>query len=307
MKILHLDSGRSLRGGQRQLMMLFDGLAARGYEQTLLARPPLLGVRPARRWGKLNLMREARKADLIHAHDAGSHTWAAVCCPATPLVVSRRVAFPLGRGRLSRWKYSRPKAFLAVSKFVAEELRRGGVDREKISVVHDGTGISENDGKRGPRWDGDAGERLRAVAPASDDPLKGSGLFLEACGRAGVEGVLSRDLTADLSGADLFIHLSQSEGLGSAILAAMARGVPVIASRVGGIPELVEDEVTGLLVENRVADVARAIKRFQCERALAEACAGRALRLVRAEFSDDTMVDRTERVYRAVLSAAPLP
>ena len=42
MRILHVDTGRSLRGGQRQLLMLLKGLKERGHEQTLLARGPLL-------------------------------------------------------------------------------------------------------------------------------------------------------------------------------------------------------------------------------------------------------------------------
>ena len=57
----------------------------------------------------------------------------------------------------------------------------------------------------------------RAIA----DPLKGSELLRSACQLAGIRMLLSTDLPADLSKADVFVYLSESEGLGSATLLAM--------------------------------------------------------------------------------------
>jgi glycosyltransferase involved in cell wall biosynthesis len=76
----------------------------------------------------------------------------------------------------------------------------------------------------------------------SNDPLKGAGLLQTAASAAGAQVVFSEELATDLATADVFVYLSESEGLGSAILLAMAQGVPVVASNVGGIPELVEHE-----------------------------------------------------------------
>src|SRR5205823_2472158 len=109
MRILHLDCGREMRGGQWQALRLIEGLSAAGVESTLLARDgaPLAAVARQRGWRVATLvmprvLMQARKHDLVHAHDARSHTLAAFAGGA-PLVVSRRVGFPIR----SRWKYGR--------------------------------------------------------------------------------------------------------------------------------------------------------------------------------------------------------
>ena len=73
------------------------------------------------------------------------------------------------------------------------------------------------------------------VAPKLHDPLKAPALLRRACAKAKADLVFSADLQGDLLSADIFVYLSCSEGLGSAILLAMARGIPVVASREGGI------------------------------------------------------------------------
>ena len=303
MKILHLDTGPSMRGGQHQALMLLRGLETRGYEQTLLAGEPLVERWDGRPLTIANLLQAAPEAEIIHAHDARAHTLAALFCPGKPLVVSRRVAFPLRRGWLSRWKYGRGRHYIAVSGYVRERLIDAGVPAPDISVVYDGVGLPSAEEEK--RREARVGGSTVAVAPAIDDPLKGTELLRSACQLAGVRMLLATDLPADLSSADVFVYLSESEGLGSATLLAMARRVPVIASRVGGIPEIVDHEKTGLLVANEVGDVAAAIQRMVEDRDFAKACTERALRLVSEQFTDDIMVQRTEEVYRTVLRSAP--
>ncbi len=64
----------------------------------------------------------------------------------------------------------------------------------------------------------------------------------------------------------MFVYITRSEGLGSAILLAMSAGVPVVASNIGGIPEIVVDGESGLLVENDAAQIAAAILRLKQDR-----------------------------------------
>lgn len=282
MRILHLDSGRQMRGGQWQALRLHEGLQARGHESVLLAREgsPLLaratGAEP------LRVARLFGRYDIVHAHDARSHTLGALFARG-PLVVSRRVAFPVKRSALSRWKYGRPAIFLAVSRFVAEELRSAGVEESRIAVVYDGVPAPAEAAR---------GEAI--LIPETSDPEKGMALAEAAAARAGITVRRSSNLEADLPGARALVYLSKSEGLGSGILLAMAHGVPVIASNVGGIPELIQDGVNGILVANEVEAVAEALGRLDARMGVA------ARQTALSRFSVDLMVEETLAVYRRV-------
>ena len=81
----------------------------------------------------------------------------------------------------------------------------------------------------------------------------------------------------------------------------MAHKVPVVASHVGGIPEIVDHEHTGLLVANNATDIANALKRFAHNPNFAQECTERAYQQFLEHFTDDIMVQRTERAYRKVL------
>ena len=120
----------------------------------------------------------------------------------------------------------------------------------------------------------------------------------QAAQLAGVKIQISKDLAADLPHARALVYLTRSEGLGSGILLAMAYGVTVIASNVGGIPELIHDGENGILVSNDPAAVAGAFARIDPE-------LGRAARATVIErFSEQRMVEATLAAYAGVLAHA---
>ncbi len=293
MRVLHLDSGKEMRGGQWQVLRLIEGLTGAGVESTLLARrgAPLFEAASRKGWrveplGISRAIALAGKHDLIHAHDARSHTLGAVA-RSTPLLVSRRVAFPIR----SRWKYGRARMFLAVSEFVKSVLREGGVPEEKIAVVYDGVPLLET------RW----GTAILALDNAADRE-KGAGLAVEAARLAAVPLQLTTDLERDLAHAGLFVYITHSEGLGSAALLAMSAGVPVIASKIGGLPEIIRHGENGLLVDNSLDAIAAAIHNV-LEQPDFAACLGQAARrTVEQKFTAAHMVRRTMEVYRQVLA-----
>lgn len=109
------------------------------------------------------------------------------------------------------------------------------------------------------------------------------------------------DAARFLSGFDLLVHASTKEGLPNAVMEAMAAGVPQVATAVGGIPELVEDGTTGLLVPpsdpERIADaITWLIDHPDERRRMGEAARAR----VAERFSTADMVARTEALYEAL-------
>ncbi len=297
MRVLHLDSGKEMRGGQWQVLRLIEGLAAEGVESTLLARPgsPLAGARVSGAISLFRIARLARRHDLVHAHDSRSHTLAALAGGA-PLIISRRVTFG-GAGPqpvFSRWKYGRARAYIAVSEFVRKSLIERGVPAEKIEVVYDAVPLLQTKTGR---------EACPTVlAPAWDDPLKGGALLMEAAKLAGVELTFSDNLERDLPGAAMLVYITRSEGLGSGALLALSAGVPVVASKIGGLPEIVRHGETGLLVDNEPRSIADAIRGLVAAPALARRMGRTGRRMVEEGFTVAHMVRSTMEVYRKALA-----
>jgi glycosyltransferase involved in cell wall biosynthesis len=289
MRILQMDAGREMRGGQWQVLRLMEGLTGAGVETWLAARgdSPLFAAARDRglRVARLELSSLREKADLVHAHDARSHTLA-VALARGPVVVARRVAFPLGTGPLSRWKYRRAAHFIAVSEFVRGRMTAYGIPAAKVSVVYDGVPLLPL-AQRG-------GGRILAPGPTPDKPAE---LYQET----GLDISFAKNLETDLKTASYFVYISKSEGLGSGILMAMAAGVPVIASRTGGIPEIIHHEENGLLTDARPETVAEAVRRLQEDSAFTERLALRGRETVTERFSIEIMIQNTLAVYRRVL------
>lgn len=162
LRVVHVDTERGWRGGQRQALWLATGLAARGHECLVVARPgePLFtraaaaGLRvegaaprfegdPRAAW-QLRRILERERADIVHAHASHAAGLAALARIGTGvrLVIARRVDFPLKRNVATRLKYGRADAVVAVSRAVGEVVARGGVARDRLFVVPDATDVS---------------------------------------------------------------------------------------------------------------------------------------------------------------------
>jgi len=108
------------------------------------------------------------------------------------------------------------------------------------------------------------------------------------------------DIPDVLNALDLFLMPSISEGLGTAVIEAAAAGLPIIASNVGGLPDIITQGVQGWLVPPaRPPALAEAILRFYHDRALARRCAQAAAAKVREKFSIAALVGGTEALYSA--------
>ena len=124
-----------------------------------------------------------------------------------------------------------------------------------------------------------------------------------ASGLGNIEFAGFVDNVADyLATFDLFIYPSLREGLGSSLLDAMHFGLPIVASRVGGIPELVEDQVNGLLIPpESPRDLVGAIERVVADAALRNSMRHEN-RTKAAQFSAARMASSYESIYRSILN-----
>lgn len=113
------------------------------------------------------------------------------------------------------------------------------------------------------------------------------------------------DVAATLSLLDIFVMPSLNEGLGLGLMEAMAAGVPVIGSAVGGIKDLIRDGYNGLLVEPaNVSQLSSAICALLKEEGRRRDMGAHARDFIRQHFSFQKMIDETEGVYRECLDAA---
>lgn len=258
--------------------------------------------------------------------------------PQPVLVASRRIDHHLGRQAFSRFTYRRVNGFLAGSGVIRQMLIDDGIPADSVVVVYDGVNVRAID--KIPPADVHATFWMPKGAPVVGNvsaliPQKGQRFLIAAAARVvrdvpdarfliigdgelrntlehqakqlGLERHLlltghRRDAMALVKSLDLFVVSSLTEGLGTAVLEAMACGRPVVATRTGGIPEIIVDGETGLLVPPHddaalAAAIVRILRDGEQRARIAEA--GRA-RVV-AEFSVDRLLERTLDAYRRFL------
>jgi len=226
-------------------------------------------------------------------------------------------------------------AVIAISDFVRQILAESGVPADMIEVIPDGIEFppeAPNAGLRSrmrARWGFEEDDFLIGYM-GGITPEKGQDIAIEAlrllehslpraclvvagkfCGRelgrerSGTEWVRNRvrllgpiDNLADFfAGLDLYAMPSRAEGLGSAALLAMAHGVPVVATRVGGLPEVVEDERTGWLVPPDSSAALADVIAFAASDRTRLRTLGLQARERATQYASDVMVERTEALY----------
>jgi glycosyltransferase involved in cell wall biosynthesis len=281
-----------------------------------------------------------RGFDLVHAHVYASAVAAAIATAGTgtPLVITEHTE-ALWQGRRARaisgWASRRARRMIAVTSVIRERLlERDGVPPERITVIPNAIVPDERScapsglpaGLRGGPVVGiiarlqpekgvadfvRAAARVARSVPAArfaivgDGPLRG-----ELSALAGQLGVDDRvhflGIRSDVRGLmdlmDVIVVPSLSEGAPLVTLEAMAAGLPVVASRVGGIPDQIRHNREGLLVPpgdptSLGAALIELLRDPQRTISLGEAGRLRAI----LEFGHGTMVSRVENVYRAAL------
>ena len=285
------------------------------YERVAAPRDidPLLATRVAR---------AARRADIVHTHLVHADVYGAL--GARRLVATKHNDDPFRAGafrfveRALAWRASRVIAIThALARFQIESV---GLPAEKVEVIHYGLddlptawGANPPDSvppnvrvllaicRLEPQKGVDVAIRALREVPDAHLVVFGEGPQRPELERMADERVhlLGRvpDVAAWLRRATALVHPARWEGFGLALLEAMLASLPVVASRVSSIPEVVADGVTGLLVPpDDPAALAAAVNLVLADPgAYGEAGRARAL----AEFSVARMADRTLAVYES--------
>jgi len=256
-------------------------------------------------------------------------------------VVSRRVAFPRKPNAFSKRKYlGRKIRYIAISSAVRETLIRLGVPEKNISIVYSGIDLDRFSRPEIRNPQSEIRNQIPPGSfvvgtVGSLSPCKGHAVLIEAIAdvativpnilclivgegpqRARLQSLIRRrhleqiviltgqrkEVPQLLSLMNLFVMPSLQEGLGLALLEAMAAGKAVVASNVGGIPEVICDSQTGVLVPpgqpNALAEALIALVR---EPARMSALASNARKRVRGCFTDESMIEGTLAVYRSLV------
>ena len=348
--ILHLSSELGLRGGERQVLLLAAGLAARGVAQTVAAPAgsqladrstaldlTLLPLRARPVLHPKNLLRLVRwlrghPGTVAHAHTSPTLTLVSLArrlAPAT-VVHTRRVAFPLRTGRKYR---TAADHYVAISRAIADQLLAGGLQASRLTVIPSAVDLAAIDPFPARSELAHEADRPLAGCVGAMTPEKGHLVLLRAWSlvldqrpearlvllgdgpeRAAVERATAAlpagsvvlagyrdDVPAWLKALDLYVQPSLAEGLGSAVLEAMACRLPVVASRTGGVPESVVDGTTGLLCPpGDAAALAEAILTLLRSRERATAMGAKGRERVEERFSAPAMVGAYFELYRTL-------
>jgi glycosyltransferase involved in cell wall biosynthesis len=232
--------------------------------------------------------------------------------------ISHKVADALGEAGVARDHLRIIPSGVDCDHFCRANSAERGAARDHLGNVHDaflvGTvGMLEE--RKGHRYlleaiatlnrSRDASSRIKC-AIAGDGPMRGE--LVKLARDSGIANdVLFLGMIGDtrqlLDALDLFVFPSLKEGLGVALLEAMACGLPVVATRAGGVVDIVEDGHSGLLVESRdSASIASSIAALEHD-APRRSLLGSAARMrVGENFSMDAMTNNTLDLYRTCLS-----
>ncbi len=287
---------------------------------------------------KLRRLIQREGYNIVHLHTKRAHAlsmWLPHGPSAPVYVVTRRMDYPERKNCYTRFLYNRRSdGVVAISRHIFELLVEAGVDAHRIRLIYSGIDVNRFDS----RADGKGADRIPTIGMVAVlEARKGHRFLFEAIAQLKAAGMSLRcilagegserksleeikkhlgleqevrflgfvgDTRAMLAEIDIFVLPSLYEGLGIAALEAMAAGKAVVASRVGGLAEVIADGVTGLLVPPGDSKaLGEAIAKLAADPNLARAMGWRAAAQVRAHFTLEQMAARNEAFYYELLEA----
>ncbi len=289
MHIIHVNLAKGFRGGERQTVLLIQSLENKVAEQTLVCRQDsplhdkLKDVANLKRVDANHQLaghKGVGNAAVVHAHEAKAVHWAWLHkrLYRTPYVVTRRVDTMIKDKWANRLFYGDADCCVAISSIIQQQLApwtqhavplipsamSNFIPNSQVTshfraqysgrfiVGHIGALVDRHKGQRVIL---EAASQLQASHPdllfiffgqgEDESVLRSESQYLANVVWAGFEP----NIGDFIAGLDLFVFPSRNEGLGSVLLDVMQAKVPIVATRVGGIPDLINDEETGVLID----------------------------------------------------------
>ena len=273
----------------------------------------------------------APHADIVHAHEAKAVHWAYIhkLLRNTPYILTRRVDTVVKDKWLNKKTYSNASALVGISTLIANQIRDkkwGEVNQIPSTLAH-----LETDHKEGEAFrNAFSGKTIIGHVGALVAKHKGQKVLIEAASLLekshpnlhivffgdGADKEELESLSKDIKNItwmgfkpkigdylpyfDLFAFPSRNEGLGSTLLDVMDAGVPIIASNVGGIPDIVIDNETGILVEaNDSSALKDAIIKLSSDKALQTRLVEGAKKQIE-NYTPQKMAERYFSIYKKI-------
>ena len=341
MHIAHVNFASGFRGGERQTLLLCQELAKKNIQQTLVVKNKSPLIKYAQSIPQLTikalnkpyfLSAFSLKADLVHAHEAKACHFAYTHyrLKKTPYVITRRVTNPIKASALKQAIYRNSSRNVCLSKAILKqvsELSRANqaivipsmcanlkVDKAAVAAIKThykdafliGNVGALVDKHKGQSYLIKAFNQLQQTLPNIKLLILGEGYdreALSAMATAGIDMPGYKENVGDyLSAFDCFVFPSLQEGLGSTLLDAMQATLPIIASDVDGIPDIIHHEKNGLLVPPGDSEaLAQAIERLYHERSLARQLADNGHHFAE-DFKPHIISERYHQLYNNILN-----
>ncbi len=287
----------------------------------------------------IRLLRKV-KPDIMHVHSRrGADLWGAVAARVTGIrsILTRRVDNPEPRW-LAKLKYGQFDRVITISAGIRVVLAAEGVPERQLTCVHSAVDLEPYREAADRDWFrrefGLGGEEQTVAVIAQLIPRKGHRFLIEAapailhacpetrflffgkgplrdeleqlCAATGIAGKVifagfRDDLQRILPCLDVVVHPALMEGLGVSLLQAAACGLPIVAARAGGIPEIVRNGINGYLVQPGDSDalvgpVVELLRKPGTARRMGEA----GLAIVKSDFSIPAMIGRNLEIYSSL-------
>lgn len=365
LRIIHLATARTWRGGEQQVAYLTGELSRHEQvEQCIVCtrhsamhrycleqKLPHVALRKGfsfNLWFAYQLKKIGNQfnASLLHLHDPHAHQFGVLAADIfgnkTPMVLARRVDYPIKNNAYTLYKYNHPliERIVCVSEAVKQVMlpvvknpnklvriysgidleryrpqKTGGILRSEFNLSPDEI-IIGNTGALSPQKDYytflntarqllDAGVNARFFIIGQGEQEKDLKRYANEKGLSGkvIFTGFRTDVPDILPDFDLFLSTSGAEGLGTSVAAAMACGIPVVATQSGGVTEMVVHQKTGLVAPvGNSALLAQLVLSLLHQPQLATQLSRAGVEHIQ-QFSKQNTAQHTYRLYREILSS----